>query len=53
MKMCVNLLAQLMLYFFSISTINIRIGIYFVYYKYMNRDKKSIANESFIYQTTI
>ena len=35
--------------FSIIFTINIRIGTYFVYYKYMNHDKKSVASESFIY----
>ena len=50
MKMCVNILSCTS---YAVFTINIGIGIYFVYYKYMNRDQKSIANESFIYQTTI
>ena len=35
--------------FSIVFTINIRIGTYFVYYKYMNHDKKSVASESFIY----
>ena len=42
------------LVFFSIIfTITIGIGTYFVYYKYLNLDKKTVAKESFIYLTTI
>ena len=36
-----------------IFTINVRIGTYFVYYKYMNHDKKTNAKYDSIYQTTI
>ena len=50
MKMCVNILSctSYAVFFSIIFTINIGIGIYFVCYKYMNCDQKSIANESFI-----
>ena len=37
---------------FSISfTIDVGIGAYFVYYKYMNRNKETVVNESFHYDT--
>ena len=39
--------------FSIIFTINIGIGTYFICYKYMNRDKETLAKESFIYQTII
>ena len=38
--------------FSIIFTINIGIGTYFVYYKYMNRNKKIGAEKRFNYQTT-
>ena len=39
---------------FSITfTINVRIDIYFAYYKYMNGNKETGAKESFNYQTTL
>ena len=33
--------------------INIGIGAYFVYYKYMNRDKETASRYDYVYQTTI
>ena len=38
--------------FLIIFTINVGIDTYFVYYKNINRDKETGANESFNYQTT-
>ena len=38
---------------FSIITINIGIGTCFIYYKYMYHDKKAVAKERSIFQTTI
>ena len=34
-------------------TINIGIGAYFVYYKYMNRNKENVSVYDYVYQTTI
>ena len=39
--------------FSIIFAINIGIGTYFVYYKYMNRDKETASRYDYIYQTTI
>ena len=39
--------------FSIIFTINIGIGAYFVYYKYMNCDKKTTSRYDYVYQTTI
>ena len=39
--------------FSIIFAINIRIGAYFVYYKYMNRDKETASRYDYVYQTTI
>ena len=39
--------------FSILFTINVGIGTYFVYYNYMNRNKKTGATESFNYQTTL
>ena len=40
--------------FFSIFfTINVEIGAYFVYYKYINRDKETASRHYHVYQTTI
>ena len=39
--------------FSIVFTINVGIGRYFVYHKYMNRDKKTGTKESFNYQTTL
>ena len=36
-----------------IFAINIGIGAYFVYYKYMNRDKETASRYDYVYQTTI
>ena len=33
--------------------ISIGIGIYFVYYKYMNRNEKNVSKYDYVYQTTI
>ena len=38
--------------FSIILTINVGIGTYFVYYKYMNHVKKTAIKESFNYETT-
>ena len=38
--------------FSIIVTIDVGIGTYFIYYKYMNRNKETGAKESFNYQTT-
>ena len=35
-----------------IFTINIRIGTYFVYYKYMNRNKENVSRYDYLYQAT-
>ena len=51
-----NKCSSCMLYivlFSIIFTINIGIGAYFVYYKYMNRDKKTTSRYDYVYQTTI
>ena len=42
-----------MILFSLFFTINIRIGTSFVYYKYINHDKKTVAKERFILETTI
>ena len=34
-------------------TINVGIGAYFVYYKYMNRNKENVSVYDYVYQTTI
>ena len=39
--------------FSIIFTINIGVGTFFVYYKYMNHDKKEVAKEGSIFQTAI
>ena len=39
--------------FSVIFTINIGLGNFFVYYKYMNHDKKIVAKEGSILKTTI
>ena len=39
--------------FSIIFTINIGIGTYFVYYKYMNRNKENVSKYDYTYQTTI
>ena len=36
-----------------IFAINIGIGAYFVYYKYMNRDKENASRYDYVCQTTI
>ena len=38
--------------FSIIFTTNIRIDTFFVYYKYMNREKKTVAKEGSLSQTT-
>ena len=41
--MCVNVLGQFMVHLFQEFLImNIRIGTYFTYYKYLNHDKKKL-----------
>ena len=35
-----------------IFTINIGIGTYFVYYKYMNRNKENVSRYDYVYQAT-
>ena len=39
--------------FSTFFTINIGIGAYFVYYKYVNRNKENISKYDYIYQTRI
>ena len=39
--------------FSIIFTINVGIGTYFVYYKYMNRNKETDRKEKFTFQPTI
>ena len=34
-------------------TINIGIGIYFAYYKYISRNEKNVCKYDYVYQTTI
>ena len=41
--------AHCSLLFSIIFTINVGIGTYFVYYKYMNHDKKTDAKEKFLF----
>ena len=56
MKMSIKLSANVLGYciFSIILTIHIGIGTYFIYYKYMNSDKKKAsANGGSIFQTTI
>ena len=38
--------------FSRIFTINIGIATYFIYYKYINRDKKSTLRHDYVYQAT-
>ena len=55
MSMRINeVLAQFILCFFSIFfLISIGTGIYFVYYKYMSRNKVNASKYNYIYKTTI
>ena len=39
--------------FSIIFTINVGIGTYFVYYKYINHDKETFVKEGVIFQTTV
>ena len=39
--------------FSIIVTIDVGIGTYFIYYKYMNRNKETGAKEGFNYQATL
>ena len=39
--------------FSIILAINIGIGIYFVYYKYINRDKENVSKYDYTYQTDL
>ena len=39
--------------YIALFTINFGIGSYFVYYKYINRDKKNDVEKEFIFQITI
>ena len=32
-------------------TINVKIGAYFVYYKYLNRNKRNVSRYDYVYQT--
>ena len=52
-SVCKSFCALYIVLFSIIFRINVGIGTYFVYYKYMNRDKEAVAKELFIYQTTI
>ena len=38
--------------FSIIFTINIGISTYFVYYKYMNRNKENVSRHDYVYQAT-
>ena len=55
MKIVINvILAYCTLCCFKIfRTINVGIDAYFVYYKYINRNKKNVSRYDYIYQTTI
>ena len=39
--------------FSILFTINTGISAYFIYYKYMNRDKETASRYDYVYQTTI
>ena len=39
--------------FSVILAMNIGIGIYFIYYKYINRNKENVSKYDYTYQTTI
>ena len=49
MKIYINAVNVL---FSIIFSINIGIGTYFVYYKYMNCNKESVSKYNYVYQTT-
>ena len=55
MKIVINLvLAVYIMLFWIFFTINVSgIGAYFVYYKYVNRNKENVSKYDYIYQTTI
>ena len=38
------------LYIVLIATISIRIGIYLVYYKYINQNKEKVSKYNYVYQ---
>ena len=38
------------LYIVLLSTISIRIGIYLVYYKYINQNKEKVSKYNYVYQ---
>ena len=51
---CKHNLCMLYIVLFSIFfTINIRNAAYFVYYKYVNHNKKNVSKYDYVYQTTI
>ena len=51
---CKHNSCMLYIVLFSIFfTINIRIAAYFVYYKYVNHNKKNVSKYDYVYQTTI
>ena len=52
MKISANLPAQCTLLFSIVFTIDVGIGSYFVYYRYMNLDKETVSKYD-VYQTTI
>ena len=39
--------------FYIFFTINVGIAAYFVYYKYVNRDKETASRYDYVYQVTI
>ena len=39
--------------FLIFFTISIRIGVYFVYYKYMSRNEENVSKYDYVYQTTV
>ena len=43
-------LAYFTLYYFQYSTINVGIATYFVYYKYMSRNKENVSKYDYVYQ---
>ena len=50
---CCKLCIVLFWIFFIFFVINIGIGTYFTYYKYMNRNKENAPRYDYTYQTTI
>ena len=55
MKIVINInFAYCTIVLFSIFfIINVVIGAYFVYYKYLNRNQRNVSKYGYVYQTTI